>query len=262
MVIIWGQRHAFKRDKVVVEDTCPQCGKEATLSSYTAWNFFTLYFIPVIPLGRLRAILFCPKCDKFIQVKLSDLPGQIATQRGEALEQVRAGEIDEAVGSVMMLIHSGGFAEADEVIDAIARDGHERQAKLLDANKAEMTGDLPDAEQSYRELLLHHPDDAELHMYLGNLLLRTRRRDEGIDELARAASLAPDALDVRAQLAGVLEAARRWAELADVLEEMACIEPELRSDKKFAKLLAKARKKGGVATTSNPYAIEPGTGRS
>jgi predicted Zn-dependent protease len=261
MFIIWGQRHAFKRDKVAVEDTCPHCGKDTTLTSYTAWNVFTLYFVPVIPLGRLRAMLSCPKCKKYIQVKLSDLPGQIATQRGEAMEEVRAGEIDEATSSVVLLVHSGGFAEAEEVIDAIARTGREREAKLLAAAKAQMTGELSGAEQSYRELLVHHPEDAEIHMFLGTLLLSMRRRDEAIDALSRAARLAPDALDVRAELAGALEQAKRWAELAGVLEEMARIEPELQQDKHFAKLLAKARKKGGVAPTNNPYAIQTEAGQ-
>ncbi|GEM_PF-1935757 len=41
---------------------CPGCGLLSEMREHRYRNFFTLFFIPVIPLGRGRAIMICSRC--------------------------------------------------------------------------------------------------------------------------------------------------------------------------------------------------------
>ena len=61
-MIIYGWGNFNRRDHSVVRGTCQSCGRYGYQSSYTSSKFFTLYFIPVIPLDVLGEYVECDGC--------------------------------------------------------------------------------------------------------------------------------------------------------------------------------------------------------
>jgi hypothetical protein len=62
-MIIYGWGNYNRRDYSFVRTECPCCGHKGYHKSYTSSRFFTLYFIPVIPIGRQRILSECPNCE-------------------------------------------------------------------------------------------------------------------------------------------------------------------------------------------------------
>jgi predicted Zn-dependent protease len=61
-----------------------------------------------------------------------------------------------------------------------------------------------EAEQLLRQAVAQHPDSAQLHQALGDLLLGQKRYSDAVDELGRAAQIAPDNPAYSMRLAGAL----------------------------------------------------------
>ena len=254
MIIIWGKMHLGKQKVIKEKMACPQCNKDTILSSFTARAWFTLYFIPLIPMGKFRAMLYCQSCKQFYKVKPSQLPTKIAETQQEFRKALSEGDTGEIASNIHHLLRLGAFAEADTAIDETRQAGLARMANLT-AGYAAQKRSMPRVAEEYFVGMLHEdPNDAEARMALGELYLTTRRRDEGIEQLRYACQLAPEALDARGTLADALVALKRWAEAREVLEEMIAIEPAVMDNKPFAKLVKKARKKAPA-----PAAVEPNT---
>jgi len=85
-MIIYGTGNFHKRNHAVVRGQCPHCGKIGYKSSFDTTRFFTLYFLPIIPIGRHRILMDCKACDKNWAISLSewkkiqriDLPAALA----------------------------------------------------------------------------------------------------------------------------------------------------------------------------------------
>ncbi|MCC7408674.1 MAG: hypothetical protein IT442_11430 [Phycisphaeraceae bacterium] len=64
MLIIYGTRICGKKNVRYVRTICKNCGTSGTFESYEGRNWFTLYFLPIIP-GEIRHIRHeCPSCKK------------------------------------------------------------------------------------------------------------------------------------------------------------------------------------------------------
>lgn len=83
----------------------------------------------------------------------------------------------------------GRHAQAMETRAAVARAG---TTKGREAAQMVSRGQLGLAEQTYREAIRLHPEDAVSHSGLGCLLLRLGRTEEALLSLQRALALAPD----------------------------------------------------------------------
>lgn len=59
MVVVWGWANFFRRNISFVTDYCEKCGRHGHLRCYDAVRCFTLYWIPIIPLGRRRVNREC-----------------------------------------------------------------------------------------------------------------------------------------------------------------------------------------------------------
>lgn len=61
-----------KKNLYSYQGVCPYCGAKTKLKSYDTTEFFTLFFIPVIPLGEKRVIDECNFCSKHRVLKLKE----------------------------------------------------------------------------------------------------------------------------------------------------------------------------------------------
>jgi hypothetical protein len=62
MLIIFGMRNRVHQHGPCVAASCPRCHNEVVLIYAVVTRFFTLFFIPVIPIKRTR-MLICPICS-------------------------------------------------------------------------------------------------------------------------------------------------------------------------------------------------------
>lgn len=112
MAIIWGYRRGAAKDLgPVLAVTCPGCGELNFWHLHRSMTWFTLFFIPLIPLLR-QHFLICPKCGNGMELEREGgsaarylLPQTLAFTRGELgkdtyLEAVKESRFLAADGSM------------------------------------------------------------------------------------------------------------------------------------------------------------------
>jgi len=122
MIFIWGSRYLTK-----TRDTgrfyCPQCGEpDVSYRRQAARQWFTMYFIPVFPIGGVEEHIECMRCRGTFKLEVLDLVPPSADDlflrdcyerltRGRSLELIEAD-----------LVESGRTSEvAVEMIDAMTK---------------------------------------------------------------------------------------------------------------------------------------------
>jgi hypothetical protein len=73
MLIIFGMRNRVHQHGPCVAASCPRCHNEVVLIYAVITRWFTLFFIPVIPIKRNR-MLICPVCSWRREVPKSSEP--------------------------------------------------------------------------------------------------------------------------------------------------------------------------------------------
>lgn len=63
----YGKKNIFQR-----QGSCEHCGRNATLTSYDTTLFFTVFFIPLIPLGKKRILDQCSACSRHRSLPLKE----------------------------------------------------------------------------------------------------------------------------------------------------------------------------------------------
>jgi tetratricopeptide (TPR) repeat protein len=103
-----------------------------------------------------------------------------------------------------------------ETEQALANGTQSYEAKVAEgiAYELQLRDDV--AERSFRDALSWKPDVAQAHMWLGRLLVRELKRDEGVAELRKALSLDPNGPEESYELARTMPAS---AETAALLEK-------------------------------------------
>ncbi len=62
MLLLFGFRNKMHDHGATIAATCPRCHNSVVLHDVRFRRWFTLFFIPVLPLGRARRMLMCPIC--------------------------------------------------------------------------------------------------------------------------------------------------------------------------------------------------------
>ena len=100
-MIIYGWGYFNRRDHSVIRDHCPACSQRGHFKSYRSSKFFTLYFVPVIPLGTEKIISECPQCKraltmplrKWTKLKKTELPAAVAKYEATPDDEAAALEL-------------------------------------------------------------------------------------------------------------------------------------------------------------------------
>ena len=258
MILIYGTYHLFKGHKVSDRAACAHCGQQNRIvESYTAWEFFHLYYFPVIPLGRLRAVLKCPSCSRFYKFapKGKKITKEIEDRRNAAMSQI-GGNINATLGDVVTLTHLGDFEGVKNLLDQLSSRNAGYHA-LAQGRYYELRKMPREAQESFQEAVRSNPDSAAARFWFGRFLLHQYRESEAIAEFQQAAKLAPgyEYCDMLASLIELRKRQSKWQGLMSIMDEVVRLEPNRMNDKKFAKLYAKVCKKNGrYLEAPNPYA--------
>lgn len=255
MIFIFGKLHLFKRQRLENRDWCEHCGKRFRLMSYTAREFFHLYFIPFIPLGRIRVINKCPRCEKYYSMHIKKVRDAVAEASAAAEQALAAGNVEETIENAFACLQFGDFERVGSILSQLNQD--DGVVLRTGARILKMQRKFTEAQTICRQAISAEPENAEGHYLLGEILIESRQVDEGLVEMQQAAVLAPDALDVRMTLMDEFAKRKRWPELLPVMDEIAALAPDMLQDKTFSRLLKKAKKKAGkkakTQTDKNPY---------
>jgi hypothetical protein len=63
MLLIFGMRNRAHQHGPCVAATCPRCHNEVVLAYLVVTRWFTLFFVPLVPIGGRRRLLICPICS-------------------------------------------------------------------------------------------------------------------------------------------------------------------------------------------------------
>lgn len=167
-MIIYGTRNYYKHDSAYHFDHCRSCGRLVSLHSYNAKRFFHVYWIPLIPAGKMRVLDACPACRASREVRLKDWTLHRESNYEPLLRLVRTGNVDET--------------QADDLLVLIRRSG----------TKAEFVAVAP-------KILSRYSQNASLLAKLGWLFFVFGMRDEAVATMNRSLELEEDE-DVRSLL--------------------------------------------------------------
>ncbi len=104
-MLIYGWGYFNRRDHGVVRTSCPGCGSRGHFKSYTSSKFFTLYFVPVIPLGTEKIVSECPSCKraltmplrKWTRLKNSEIPALLSAYEATPNDEQAAARLIDAL---------------------------------------------------------------------------------------------------------------------------------------------------------------------
>ena len=111
-MIIFGYRGGKRKDLgEALPVRCPRCNNATFYRYMTVTSWFSLFFIPVIPLKR-RDYLVCPVCTRALELRKDQR--EMASRLVELTTRYRAGEIAEAEYQAQLraLTGAGGIGQA------------------------------------------------------------------------------------------------------------------------------------------------------
>lgn len=88
-MIIFGMRtrQTPSGEEDVIEKACPQCGGNLELYDLKRW--FTLYFIPVIPLNTIESFYKCEKCEQTYKKSIKEMLQNSTRDRAKVQQEVK-----------------------------------------------------------------------------------------------------------------------------------------------------------------------------
>ncbi|MBV9122914.1 MAG: zinc-ribbon domain-containing protein [Planctomycetes bacterium] len=119
--IIWGSR-GISSTKEAGDFFCPSCDAEEEYLLKQVRRWFTLYFIPLFPIGAAQRYVQCRGCKQTFKESVLDLkpPTQEDRLLSRAYDQLRSGDSLEEVER--MLVKKGMTqGEAQEVLEKMCK---------------------------------------------------------------------------------------------------------------------------------------------
>lgn len=115
---------------------CPACGGDRRYRRRVARRWFTLFFVPVIPLNRVGEVVECGTCRNRFDLGALRLP--TTSQMAEVLPAA----MRSAVAAVLTAGDPAGSAARARAVEAVRGYGDENfDAEALDADLAQAAGD-------------------------------------------------------------------------------------------------------------------------
>ncbi len=228
-------------------------------------NFFHLYYLPVIPLGRRqRTHKYCSKCNmtqQFDPDTFNALIHELKENAANAVLALREGEetieIDGAAPTDALELLEGSvdwfysFSDHDFNQGILAQLNHPqcRYAEaMLQAYLHTMSGKLDHAINGYADAIEASPKRHIPYLRQANLLIENRKIDQAIAIYQSGAKLAeglPDELAIQIFMAHHLMNRKRFDEASKTHDRIVQLHPQMMNDRQFAKAFTKAKKKSG-----------------
>lgn len=221
-------------------DRCESCGAYADLRSYDTTLYFTVLFIPVIPLGRKRVINECPRCTRHRAANLRQFQDARDKDILEALAAFKANPHDPekaraAVGAALAYEAEQEFLTVAPVIEQAAPKSPGAQAAV--AAGYSHFGRTEQAEAAYERALRLNPNDRDVRRAAAVFYLKNDRPADARPHVRQALeSRNAEDLPLLFLLAESYQATGDHAEALAALREGAEAFPAAASDAEFQRL--------------------------
>lgn len=250
MIVIYGIGSYFKRNRESVHDTCDDCGHVGWLRCYDAERCFSLYGIPVLPVGRKHVLGECPKCRSARMVPLKRWRQGRAETLPEAVASFEADRDDrdaalEALGQCVAFHDRDAFVEVALMVEE--GDGEDADMIAELAGGYAFFGMYDEAEAAYRASL-DLADRPETRAALAYYLVSVGKLDEAVTvaEPLVAAPM-PEAVGTLVTLGEALHNRGDHEAAMAMLDAAREAAPELDNDKAFRKFHKKVGKRAARA---------------
>ncbi|MCU0712849.1 MAG: hypothetical protein MUC43_12380 [Pirellula sp.] len=269
MIIIWGSRPYFRKNKAYQKGFCANCGRFAGFSSYDAITFFYLYYIPLIPLSkRKRFHKMCSLCSVAQELDLESFEGIIQNLKANSAEAVLAlsdGEktfllegddsepIDAAtylLGAADWLYASGNKDFCVSIVGQLAEGSGRFTQSMLLAYMRTMDGKLQEAIDHYNTATQIDNTRYEPYQYKGTLEAETKQLEAAIASYQQVMKKTTDGsvqLTIGLNLVEFQKQCKQFVEASATYDRLLELHPPLANDKSFMKGVAKVKKKAGLA---------------
>jgi tetratricopeptide (TPR) repeat protein len=228
-------------------------------------NFFHLYYLPVIPLGRRqRTHKYCSKCNMTQQIdtdafdalihelKENAANAVLAIQEGEETVELEGAPPTDALemleGAIDWFYSSNDHDFNQGILDQLNHPKCRYAEAMLRAYSNTMAGKLDHAIDDYAAAIQASPKRHVPYVRQANLMIENRKVDQAIAVYQAGAKLAeglPDELAIHIFLAHHLMNRKRFDEAHKVHCRIVELHPPMMNDRQFAKGFAKAKKKSG-----------------
>lgn len=265
-MLIFGTGNYFRTRKASQRGFCSHCGKFSKQSSWNGMSFFHLYFIPIIPLSSYHRVhKYCNACSNGLTFpidKHDEITLKIKEQSAHAILALHDGEemienIDEEPTEAISFlegaldwIHSSADKEFGyQLVQQLNRPECKFAEAMATAYVQMLDGDLNKSAEYYQAASRIRPEDYRGHFRLANVLVELKKGDQAIPAYQAAATLVEDAnmrVSILYLLAELLMKQKRFLEASQTYDQITQLRPDLASDREFAKLVSKAKKKAGV----------------
>lgn len=251
----WGKANLETRWTV-----CEHCGRAGDLRSYDTTKYFVLFYLPLIPLGKLHILDECPHCTRHQSIKLDEWRRLRKEAVAEALAAYFA-EPDNRELAEQALGTCAFYREGEEVLPLVAKIyrsfGEDVEMVAHLAGTLDVFDQTQGAESAYRRALALS-DTTELREALAGLLIRDGRPEEAQPLLGHVFQ-STEAHAV-GQLLFLVEGYQAQGKHREALEVLKTIEtgfPQYQGDKTFRKQLSKMRKNSEKNVRSGKPVVAP-----
>src|SRR3954466_6365494 len=86
----WSNRISDDRTAAPLEAPCPNCRQPTTLVGKTSRQWFTLFFIPLIPISKARRFTQCSRCGTQFGVPIEEIASRMGQQSQGDFQQAIA----------------------------------------------------------------------------------------------------------------------------------------------------------------------------
>jgi hypothetical protein len=131
-VIVYGWGNYWKRNSEFHRDVCQHCGGEVHLHSFDTTKFFSIYWVPLLPLGSKRIIDLCSHCEMGREMSLGQWKKLRRTELAPAIEAVRMdpGNVESAEKALGLVTQLGTKEDFAQLVGLLAGK-HNQDGQLM-----------------------------------------------------------------------------------------------------------------------------------
>lgn len=236
-----------RRDAASRPGLCPHCKAHANLDSYTTRLFFVVFFIPLIPLKRVRIIDQCSSCQKHWAANPDDYEKAKQKAVAGALEAYRdQPTMENALIAHGQLLTYHMYKEASTLREA-ALEQFPDSAELRETlgSHLDQMGKSADAVPLYEQAFQKNPDLPEVRHRLALCRQNENRLDEAyelLDFLRKPGAGTSFNLDRLQSLASAYQKQKNHERVLEICQHLLTETPALADQYPFRKLVSASEK--------------------
>lgn len=254
---------------------CEFCNRDATLTSYDTREWFSVFFIPLIPMTKYRIMELCSSCRRHRRLEQQQFQQQLDEQVAPFRAAIQANPSD-ALAHEKLILALSGFRMLNEAEAAgraaVAALPQNSILNRVTGDLLWMKGDLGGAAAFLRRATNLDPADRAARTSLGSVLYYERNFAEAARQLEEARRLAPDDRGVMYTLGECYVQLQRWPEALAAFQSLGG------SDKFVLRRIGECKKQLGYELTpaerkasrrwwpfggkGGPKAVKPATARA